>query len=159
MRVQYVPASEQDWVLHYQRGGFIGIPYQRGCGLGSVFRSLFRAILPIAKSAGKVVGKRALQAGAEIASDLVAGKNFKSSLEQRGKEASIELLDKASKNLKGGRRRRKGAKRTPKRKKQRGGSLGRRTIKGSKKTRMPVKKRKVTKRKQLRETQIGVLHL
>ncbi len=58
MRVQYTPVSEKQWLDHIQKGaGFKGVPYQRGTGLGSVFRSLFRAILPIAKGAGKAVGK------------------------------------------------------------------------------------------------------
>ena len=104
MRVRYVPITEKQWLHHIQRGaGFSGTPYQRGAGLGSLFRSLFRAILPIAKTAGKAIGKRALSAGAEIATDLVAGKNFKQSLEQHGKEATSDLLAKASRKLKGGR--------------------------------------------------------
>ena len=87
MRVRYVPVTEKEWILHFQRGGgFVGLPFQRGAGLGSVFRSLFRAILPVAKSAGKTIGKRALRAGAEIASDLVSGKNLKDSLHQEEKK-------------------------------------------------------------------------
>lgn len=104
MRVRYVPITEKEWLHHIQRGaGFSGTPYQRGAGLGSLFRSLFRAILPLAKTAGRAIGKQALKAGAEVATDLVAGKNLKQSLEQHGKEATADLLAKASKKLKGGR--------------------------------------------------------
>lgn len=133
MRIRYVPISEKEWTNHYQHGrGFIGTSYQRGAGLGSIFRTLFRAILPIAKTAGRVVGKRALKAGAEIASDLVSGKNFKESLTRHGRDAGADLLQDASAQLKG---------------KQAGGKLGKRSIKGKKK---PV----ITKN---RVTQIGTI--
>ena len=79
------------------------MPFQRGGGLGSIFRSIFRAILPIAKTAGRAVGKRALQAGAEVASDLVAGRNLKETFKSRGKDAASDLLLKAANELKGGR--------------------------------------------------------
>ena len=125
MRVRYVPVTEKQWITHIQHGsGFHGTPYQRGAGLGSLFRSLFRAILPVAKTAGRAIGKRALQAGADIASDLVAGKNIKQTVQQRGKAAAADLLAEASEKLKGGR-------------------IGQRTIKGGKK-RKPVIRKKVT---------------
>ena len=134
MRVRYVPITEKEWTVHIQRGGFIGVPYQRGTGLGSIFRTLFRAILPIAKTAGKAIGKRALQAGADVATDLISGKKLKDTLKVRGKQATGDLLDKAAKKLKGGK-------------------LGRRTIKGSAK---PVaRKRKQTKK--TTKDQIGIL--
>ena len=82
MRVAYIPINDRVWAQHFVKqagGGFVGIPYQRGGGLGSIFRSIFRAILPIAKSAGRVVGKQALRTGSELASDLIAGKNLKAS--------------------------------------------------------------------------------
>ena len=52
-------------------------PYQRGGGIGNIFRSLFRMILPTAKSAAATVGKQALSTGAQIASDLVQGRDIK----------------------------------------------------------------------------------
>ena len=134
MRVRYVPVSEKQWIAHIQKGGFLGTPYQRGAGLGSIFRSLFRAILPVAKSAGRAIGKRALQAGADVATDLVAGKDFKDTLKSRGKEATGDLLGDASKRLKGGK-------------------LGKRTIKGRSK---PVTPRR--KQKKAVKTQLGILH-
>ena len=103
MRVAYVPISEKQWLLHYQRGGgFRGTSFQRGGGLGSIFRILFRAILPLVKSAGKAVGKRALKTGAEVASDLISGRDLKHSLTTHGKQAAGELLDKATKKMQGG---------------------------------------------------------
>jgi hypothetical protein len=117
MRVLYVPVNERVWTQHFiQNGaGFRGSQYQRGGGLGSFFRSIFRAILPVAKTAGKAIGKKALKAGADIASDLVAGRNFKDSLENHGRRATSELLKNASENLQGaglGKRRKPAAKRS-----------------------------------------------
>ena len=51
--------------------GYRGTPYQRGAGLGSFFRALFRMAVPLIKSAGKQVGKHALSAGANVMADLV----------------------------------------------------------------------------------------
>ena len=132
MRVLYVPVSEKAWISHFQQGGFIGARYQRGAGLGSIFRSLFRAILPVAKSAGKSVGRRALKAGAEIASDLVSGRNFKESLQEHGRHAASDLLSKAATKLKGGK-------------------LG--TIKRPKKTKRVIRKKRTVK------TQLGHLSI
>ena len=149
MRVRYIPVTEKEWIQHFQRGaGFHGIPYQRGSGLGSIFRSLFRAILPVAKTAGRAIGKRALRAGADIATDLVAGKDLKQAVKRRGKAAAADLLQQASKKMRGGRRRKKSKKST--KKKQRGGRLGSRSIKGKKKARRSVIRKKV-------KTQLGII--
>ncbi len=89
MRVIYVPGNERAWAQYYgsqamQHGaGFSGaMPYQRGAGLGSLFRGLFRAILPVAKNVGKTVGRQALRTGSEIASDVLAGRSIKEAAEQ-----------------------------------------------------------------------------
>lgn len=104
MRAAYIP-SERFWAQYYinqskQSGaGFIGVPYQRGAGLGSLFRGIFRALLPVVKSAGKTIGKQALATGAEIASDVVAGKTLSSSAKSRAKAGASTLLRKAADNL------------------------------------------------------------
>ena len=135
MRVRYVPITEKEWSLHIQRGGFVGVPYQRGAGLGSIFRAIFRAILPVARSAGKAVGRKALSAGAAMASDLLDGRSVRETFENRGRRAASDLLREASDGM--DEPKQKG------RKVQAGGKLGARSIKGGKK---PVKrKRKVTK--------------
>lgn len=102
MRVVYQPESQRAWEVYYlnqatQSGaGFIGMPYQRGAGLGSFFRGLFRALLPVAKSAGKALGKQALSTGAQIASDVVAGRTIKEATKRRGKAGAATLLRKAA---------------------------------------------------------------
>jgi len=114
MRVIYVPGNERLWAQYYnsqalQHGsGFVGQPYQRGAGLGSLFRGLFRAILPVAKSVGKSVGRQALQTGTEIASDVLAGKSIKDSAELRGRVAASKLLKKAGRNIAGKRQKGRG---------------------------------------------------
>jgi len=111
MRAVYVPLSDQDWatfylsrIKHSQTGhgdleGFQGLAYQRGHGLGSLFKGLFRLIVPVFKSVGKMVGSEALSTGANIASDLVRGRNIRDTLEDHGRNAAGNLLDKASSKL------------------------------------------------------------
>ena len=107
MRAIYVAPSDKEWALYYLRNqqgeGFSGLPYQRGGGLGSIFRGIFRALLPIAKSAGKTVGRQALRTGAEIASDVLSGSNLKDSVKRRSRTAAATLATKAAKKMQGGR--------------------------------------------------------
>jgi hypothetical protein len=103
MRVIYIPASDKFWAQYYARQqtgrGFDGDPFQRGGGLGNVFRGLFRFLLPVVKSAGKAIGKQALRSGAQIASDLVAGGDLKKILKKRGKRGASALLRTAAAKL------------------------------------------------------------
>ena len=107
----YVPSSKEDKMFEelidqQVRGqigfgyGFTGMPYQRGAGLGSIFASLFRAIAPVAKSAAKAVGKRALNAGLEVASDALAGQNVKESLKTHVKALGQDMVRDAQTALK-----------------------------------------------------------
>ena len=82
MRKQYRPNVES-YKLHFrnQRGGaplpgFKGVGIQRGYGLGSMFRSLFRSAIPFLKSGAKAVGKAALKTGMGVANDFIAGKHI-----------------------------------------------------------------------------------
>lgn len=108
MHTQYNPEDYKLWLQYYstqasQTGygidGFHGIPYQRGAGLGSFFRSIFRMAVPIFKSVGKQVGKHALSAGANIATDIVKGRPlFESTKEHAAAEAS-RMLEETSEAL------------------------------------------------------------
>ena len=146
MRVLYVPVGDRAWAQHFSQrgGGFHGMPYQRGGGLGSLFRSIFRAILPVAKTAGRAIGKRALKAGAEMASDLVAGKNFKQSLTHRGKAAASDLLSQAADGLKGGHLGKRKKRKTPKK------TVELSSIKGA------AKKKPVSRKRKRAGDQLGV---
>ena len=104
-----MPNDERMWLQYYKQQsgggalGFSGIPYQRGYGLGSFFKGIFRTILPVAKSALKTVGKQALSTGAQIASDVAAGEDFKQSAKKRGRAAVANLTGKAVRKLQQGR--------------------------------------------------------
>jgi len=77
---------------HQFRGGafpvFTGSRRQRG---GSIFGSLKRFFVPIAKSVGRNLLNRGLGLARDVAEDALAGKNIKSSLVNRGKAAAIDV--------------------------------------------------------------------
>ena len=70
-----------DHFLRQQRGGniagFRGARMQRGYGIGGIFKSFARYAIPPFKQGAEVVGKRALEAAAEVGQDVLQGKNVK----------------------------------------------------------------------------------
>ena len=58
---------------------FAGVRRQRGAGIGGIFGTLARRLLPFAK---KYILPHALEAVKNVATDLSDGKNFKQSLKQ-----------------------------------------------------------------------------
>ena len=81
-----------------QYGGyniFRGVPYQRGAGVGSVFRSLMRYLLPI----GKTIARQGLESGNRVLTNVLEGKDLKESLVDEGKTGIKNLLEKAVNNL------------------------------------------------------------
>lgn len=72
--------------------GFRGVPYQRGGGLGSFFKSLFRMAVPVLRSVGRNVGKHALSAGANVLTDLVQGRPVIESVRKHSKAETGKLL-------------------------------------------------------------------
>lgn len=84
--------------LDLQFGGtyFIGDPYQRGYGIGSIFRSLYRFLLPL----GKVVGREGLAFGGKVLDDIAKGQNPKEALVKHGSESLGNLLTKSQEKLK-----------------------------------------------------------
>ena len=74
-----------------QKGGslpaFHGARFQRGYGLGSMFKTLFRWAVPHLRQGAKVVGKKALQTGANVAQDVLQGENFNTAVTKRGRQA------------------------------------------------------------------------
>jgi len=108
MRAAYIAPSQEEWEDYYMEqaeqagAGFIGMPYQRGGGLGSIFRGIFRALLPIAKSAGKNIGRQALATGAQIAADVAGGEGIKAAAKRRGREGVSNILKKAHNKLQTG---------------------------------------------------------
>lgn len=95
--------------------------HMRGSGIGGVFSSIFRTLVPIAKTifgigkraASSAVGKQvlkaakrsAVKAGLDLAQDTLAGENVGKSIKKRAKQAGNQLLDdlEAGRGAKGGR--------------------------------------------------------
>ena len=85
--------------LGYGLPAYRGVVMQRGYELGGLFRGLMRAVTPHIKQL-KQVGKRALQTGLQVMSDVPEGKNLKSSLKERALENATEFIQKAFKKRK-----------------------------------------------------------
>ena len=78
-----------------QKGGhlaaFHGGLTQRGHGLGSIFRGLYRWAIPHIHSGMKAVGQRALTEGLGVAQDVMNGERMSDSVKKRGKKAIDSL--------------------------------------------------------------------
>ena len=80
----------KDHFSRQQRGGNIAgyrcARFQRGYGIGGIFKSLARYAIPLFKQGARVAGKRALQAATEVGQDVLQGKNVRESVKtHRGK--------------------------------------------------------------------------
>ena len=82
-----------------QKGGnlpaFHGTRFQRGYGLGSIFKGLFRWAVPHLQQGAKMLGKKALQTSVNVAQDVLAGENLKTAVAKHGKQAIGDLLPQA----------------------------------------------------------------
>ena len=74
--------------------GFQGARMLRGFGLGSLFRGFYRTALPFAKTRAKLLGTTLMDTGTNILKDVAKGRNLKKSVEKRGKQGELELLNK-----------------------------------------------------------------
>ena len=104
---QAFPDKEQEGGLFFpgsvdwrgQSGGsprvFRGPVLQRGYGLGNMFKSLSRTLMPTLKEGMKALGKSALHTGLDVLQDVSRGENFKESAKRRMKEQGMGLLDQA----------------------------------------------------------------
>ncbi len=90
MRMPYCCDAVRDQYEQYynrqQKGGadfpvHVGVYRQRGHGIGSVFASLYRRILPFIKS----LAPRVLRTGAEIIDDVSNGKSWKQAAKHAAK--------------------------------------------------------------------------
>ena len=96
VHVNFDPDSV-NWQSYFTQSGgyFVGRPYQRGGGIGSVFSSLFRFLLPVLKSAGREIGKEGLAVGSRILGDVAQGKNVRSAVVTETAGGLKNLLDKS----------------------------------------------------------------
>ena len=78
---------------------YIGRPHQRGRNFASVLRGLGRVVLPLIKSSGKKIGKKLLNeginTGVQLVQDIASGKNVKSAVKRRTKQAGKRLFNQA----------------------------------------------------------------
>lgn len=98
MHIAYVPLGEEVWLMNLLQsghGGFVGQRFQRGYGLGSLFSSMLRSILPLARKVGKKVAKQALKTGVLVADDIAHGADLDESLKMRGKSSVAQLAAEA----------------------------------------------------------------
>jgi len=109
MSIPYNELSSKDWVnillnSNIQRGGalvgFRGTPFQRGHGLGSILKSIFRVAAPVAKKIFKNVAKEGISSAVQIGSDLLEGRNMKESVTEHSRAAGKRLLKKGVKSAK-----------------------------------------------------------
>ncbi|KAL3086703.1 hypothetical protein niasHS_008036 [Heterodera schachtii] len=100
----------------FQRGYgyFLGVPRQKGAGVGSVLRNLWRYLRPMVSAArpyaaniAAEIGKEGLETGARVLNEVSKGGSIRDALVSEGKEGAKKLLDKASSSLQKGRGRKK----------------------------------------------------
>ena len=80
---------------------FVGSPYQKGYGLGGVFRNIFKWIMPIMRDhalpVAKSVGKELLRTATNVAQDTLNGEEFGQSSKKRLKESFKNISDRIHK--------------------------------------------------------------
>ena len=96
-----VPYNSTDSAIHYddyyraQVGSGVhvykGSPMLGG-GLGNVFAGLMRSVAPVLKRAGTSLLKKGLSSAADVAKDVVSGKNVAASAKRRFGDQAKDLL-------------------------------------------------------------------
>jgi hypothetical protein len=111
MHVPFNTETYDVWLSYYgsqalQAGfgleGYKGVPYQRGAGLGSFFKSLFRMAVPVIKSVGRKVGKEALYAGADLLTNVAQGKPVVETVKKQLRSTAAKALKDAGEALQEG---------------------------------------------------------
>ena len=105
MRVKYccdAKAYENYYLSQVGHGMpyFAGARVQQGYGLGNLFSSIAKSVLPLVKKGAKTHGKQVLQSGVDFASDVLQGKNVKQAAIDQAKAASTNLLQAAQRKRK-----------------------------------------------------------
>ena len=79
---------------------FAGARVQQGYGLGNLFSSIAKSVLPLVKKSAKILGKQVLQSGVDFASDVLQGENIKQAAIDQAKAAGTNLLQAAQRKRK-----------------------------------------------------------
>ena len=98
---------EQYYLDHAkQKGGYLpafhGARFQRGYGLGSIFKGLFRWAMPHLQRGAKVIGRKALQTGVNVAQDVLCGDNIKTAISKQAKQAIGNMTSQKSQQAQSG---------------------------------------------------------
>ena len=107
MHVDFDPANvDWDFLLNAQNefpqiGGasypvFHGLPYQRGAGIGAIFKSFLRFLLPLGKEAGAAIGRQGLESTSRILGNVLEGKPLKDAVQNEARSGVKNLLHKAA---------------------------------------------------------------
>ena len=72
---------------------------QQGYGLGNLFISIAKSVLPLVKKGAKTLGKQVLQSGVEFASNVLHGKNAKQAAIDQARAAGSNLLQAAQQKI------------------------------------------------------------
>ncbi len=110
MRTDYITETSQFWEDYLMQGGglnaFAGVPFQRGAGLGGLFKGLFRLVspllkkaLPLAKTVGLDIGKRVVEGGADIIGDISEGQRFGDAVKKSIKRKSAQAFGDVRKRI------------------------------------------------------------
>ena len=78
---------------------FVGARVQQGYGLGNLFSSIAKSVLPLVQKGAKTLGKQVLQSGVEFASDVLHGKNAKQAAIDQARAAGSNLLQVAQQKI------------------------------------------------------------
>ena len=78
---------------------FAGARVQQGYGLGNLFSSIAKSVLPLVKKSAKSLGKQVLQSGVEFTSDVLHGKNAKQAAIDQARAAGSNLLQVAQQKI------------------------------------------------------------
>lgn len=88
---------EEFHTLFLNQAGF-GLPVyhgqsvQRGYGLGNILASAFRSAMPLLKRGISFLGRKFINTGAKVVTDVASGIPIKTSLKSRGKTAGRETV-------------------------------------------------------------------
>ena len=123
---------------------FRGTRMQRGYGLGGFFSAMFRRAIPLLKSGGKYLFKKAAKTGISSIRDIASGMEPRTAVKRRIADVSDEMLDDVKRKIRrkmtgGGRRKKNHLKKKKKKKKG-----GKKKKKGDKKK--PRQKKRIMKR-------------
>ena len=81
---------------------FHGARFPRGYGLGLIFKGLFRWAMPQLQQVARMIWKKALQTGANVAQDILDGDNLNTAIRKQAKQAIGNMTSQRSQQAQSG---------------------------------------------------------